>query len=89
MKIKWFIFADLVHFTASSTGRVVTLDRRIGRLLWEKDLGSPVVAIYVLDPDGLLAAPFSSLAHDTLTHLASHFSTHEHPFSTQAAHIQL
>ncbi|XP_012535031.2 serine/threonine-protein kinase/endoribonuclease IRE1 [Monomorium pharaonis] len=52
---------DLVHFTASSTGRVVTLDRRLGRILWKLDLKSPVIAMYTVTKDGLLTIPFKSI----------------------------
>lgn len=78
-----------MHFTASSAGHVVTLDRRIGRLVWERDFGSPVVAIYLMDPDGLVAAPFTSLSHETLGHFAEHFSTQKEPFKNQPPNLQL
>jgi serine/threonine-protein kinase/endoribonuclease IRE1 len=57
---------DLAHFTASSTGRVVTLDRRRGRVLWELNLKTPVIAIYIVTKDGLLAIPFKSIADSLL-----------------------
>lgn len=57
---------DLAHFTASSTGRIVTLDRRGGRVLWELNLKSPVIAMYIVAKDGLLALPFKSIADSLL-----------------------
>ena len=33
---------DLAHFTTSSTGKVLTLDRHSGELLWQNDFNSPV-----------------------------------------------
>ncbi|EZA61735.1 hypothetical protein DMN91_004412 [Ooceraea biroi] len=57
---------DLAHFTASSTGRVVTLDRRGGRVLWDLNLKSPVIAMYIVTKDGLLTIPFKSIADSLL-----------------------
>lgn len=56
---------DLAHFTASSTGQVVTLDR-FGNILWNIDLGSPVIAMYTISKDGLMTLPFNSVADNTL-----------------------
>lgn len=69
---------DLAHFSTSSTGKVLTLDRHTGDLLWEQDFNSPVVGIYGLVQDvsnpsdgiGLYALPFTSLSEDTLQNLA-------------------
>ncbi|XP_043279722.1 serine/threonine-protein kinase/endoribonuclease IRE1 isoform X2 [Venturia canescens] len=65
---------DLVHFTTSSTGRVVTLDGRLGIALWELDLGSPVIGAYTFSKDGLVTVPFTSVAEGTLTNLLQTFS---------------
>lgn len=62
---------DLVHFTTSSTGRVVTLDRRLGRILWKLDLKSPVIAMYTVTKDGLLTVPFTSIADSLLEKFAT------------------
>ncbi|XP_035725102.1 serine/threonine-protein kinase/endoribonuclease IRE1-like [Vespa mandarinia] len=66
---------DLIHFTTSSTGRVVTLDRRQGTILWQLDLESPVIATYTVTQDGLLTLPFTSVAEGTLDNLLGHFVT--------------
>ncbi|XP_011300602.1 serine/threonine-protein kinase/endoribonuclease IRE1 [Fopius arisanus] len=66
---------DLVHFTTSSTGRVVTLDRRQGMVLWELDLNSPVIGIYTMSKDGLVTIPFTSVAQGTLDNLLQRFSS--------------
>lgn len=65
---------NLVHFASSSTGRLVTVDRR-GMLMWDINLNSPLVAAYIVDPQGLLVAPFTSVANHTLTHFATEIST--------------
>ena len=72
---------DLAHFTTSSSGKVLTLDRHSGDLLWQQDFNSPVVGMYGLIHDvtnvpnvnviGLVDVPFTSLAVETLQNLAS------------------
>lgn len=56
---------DLLHITGSSTGCVVTLDKRL-KILWELDLKSPVIAMYTVTKDGLLRIPFTSVADSFL-----------------------
>lgn len=82
------IFLELVHFTSSSSGRLVTMDRRRGSVLWDNDLGSPIIAAYILDKEGLLTAPFTSLANHTLAQLATHFLTHQQPFKSEPNHMK-
>lgn len=73
---------DLAHFSTSSTGKVLTLDRHSGDLLWQNDFHSPVVGMYSLIHDisnpsdgiGLVSVPFTSLSIDTLQNLASKLS---------------
>ncbi|KZC13752.1 PREDICTED: serine/threonine-protein kinase/endoribonuclease IRE1 [Dufourea novaeangliae] len=65
---------DLVHFTTSSTGRIVTVDRRLGIVLWELDVQSPVIAVYVVRKEGLLTIPFTSVADGTLDLLLKRFA---------------
>ncbi|XP_072763557.1 serine/threonine-protein kinase/endoribonuclease IRE1 [Anoplolepis gracilipes] len=49
---------NFLHYTTSSTGRVVTLDK-FGNNLWKLDLKSPVIAVYIVTKDGLQAIPFT------------------------------
>lgn len=65
---------DLVHFATSSTGRIVTVDRRLGIILWELDVQSPVIAVYIVREDGLLTVPFTSVADQTLNLLLKRFA---------------
>ncbi|KAK1129786.1 hypothetical protein K0M31_019497 [Melipona bicolor] len=65
---------DLVHFATSSTGRIVTVDRRLGIILWELDVQSPVIAVYIVREDGLLTVPFTSVADQTLNLLLERFA---------------
>lgn len=69
-------FLDLVHFTSSSSGKILTLNRRRGNLLWERDFNSPVVAIYLLSLEGLIKVPFTSLSNHTIHYLASEIEAH-------------
>lgn len=80
---------ELVHFTSSSNGRVVTLDKIRGSVLWDHDLGSPIIGVYTVEKEGLLAVPFTSMANHTLAHLASHFLSHQQPFSSEPTHMKL
>nr|CAD7261171.1 unnamed protein product [Timema shepardi] len=66
---------DLVHFVASSTGHAMTLDRRLGSLMWEGDYGSPVIAMYLLENEGLTSVPFTSVADETLNHLLTRLTS--------------
>ncbi|XP_003699825.1 serine/threonine-protein kinase/endoribonuclease Ire1 isoform X2 [Megachile rotundata] len=65
---------ELVHFTTSSTGRIVTVDRRLGVVLWELDVQSPVIAVYIVEEGGLLTVPFTSVADETLDLLLKRFA---------------
>ncbi|KAK9885458.1 hypothetical protein WA026_010953 [Henosepilachna vigintioctopunctata] len=69
---------ELVLFSSSSTGKTLALDRRRGQFLWELDLQSPVVGAYLLDSEGLLSAPYTTLANHTISYLSSNvFSNNE------------
>ncbi|XP_058791502.1 serine/threonine-protein kinase/endoribonuclease IRE1 isoform X2 [Phymastichus coffea] len=61
----------LAHFTASSSGQVVTLDSE-GNILYDIDLGSPVIAVYAISKDGLITVPFTSVAESTINGLLKH-----------------
>nr|XP_034191794.1 serine/threonine-protein kinase/endoribonuclease IRE1 isoform X2 [Osmia lignaria] len=65
---------EMVHFTTSATGRIVTVDRRLGVVLWELDVQSPVIAVYIVREDGLLTVPFTSVADETLDLLLKRFA---------------
>lgn len=53
----------------------MTLDRRLGMILWELDLESPIIAMYTITKDGLLlTVPFTSIAEGTLDSLLGRFA---------------
>ncbi len=60
----------MVHFMGSSSGRVITMDRRTHTHLWSGKYESPVIGVYLLDSDGLISCPFTSVAEETLDALA-------------------
>ncbi|KAJ8935645.1 hypothetical protein NQ318_010553 [Aromia moschata] len=66
---------NLVHFTSTSSGRLITLNRRTGDLLWDEDLNSPVIRIYLLDPEGLMSVPFTSMANHTISYFMTQLLT--------------
>ncbi|KAK8755816.1 hypothetical protein V5799_001475 [Amblyomma americanum] len=58
---------DLAHFTSSEGGRVLTFNKETGDFLWERELGSPVVAVYdVGEESSLRRLPFTPVAQRTL-----------------------
>lgn len=68
-----FSFVELVHFTSPSSGTVLTYERATGELLWQKQLNSPVVALYSVDytHSSLISVPFTSIASETLNRLTT------------------
>ncbi len=59
----------LAHFTDSSSGNLVTLDSTTGAIQWERQIGSPVVALYRLEDDGIVSVPFTSVSKETMGNL--------------------
>lgn len=52
---------------------MVTLDRKLGKVLWELDLESPVIAAYSIRKDGLITVPFTSVGEETLGNMLERF----------------
>lgn len=44
----------------------VTLNRQSGSFMWQKDLSSPVIAVFLLSSDGLLSVPFTTVSDGAL-----------------------
>lgn len=59
-------FPEFLHFSGSNSGLTVTLDRKTGSYIWQKDLSSPVVAVFLLSSDGLLSVPFTTVSDGAL-----------------------
>ncbi|XP_063881427.1 serine/threonine-protein kinase/endoribonuclease IRE1-like isoform X2 [Scylla paramamosain] len=65
---------DLVHYTSTGEGSILTVDQRTGSLLWTLEMDSPLVAMYLLGPDGsLLTVPITTVAPQTLEHFIREF----------------
>lgn len=72
----------MVHFTDSSTGSLLTLDKETGSLLWETPFQSPVVAMYLVQDDGIVSVPFTSVSKETMENLLEHSEEPDDSWST-------
>jgi len=68
---------DLAHFTDSSTGSLISLDKNTGSVQWETQFSSPVVAMYQLASDSIASIPFTSVSIETLDNLMQQFQSPE------------
>eukprot|EP00092_Neocalanus_flemingeri_P031372 GFUD01034075.1.p1 GENE.GFUD01034075.1~~GFUD01034075.1.p1 ORF type:complete len:1174 (-),score=191.56 GFUD01034075.1:154-3675(-) len=68
---------DLAHFTDSSTGALISLDKNTGSVQWETQFNSPVVAMYQLASDSIASIPFTSVSIETLDNLMQQFQSPE------------
>ncbi|XP_054989349.1 serine/threonine-protein kinase/endoribonuclease IRE1 [Sorex araneus] len=57
------------HFVSNGDGLVVTVDSESGDVLWIQNYGSPVVAFYVWQREGLRKVPHVNVAVETLRYL--------------------
>lgn len=58
---------EFIHVTSSTSGKIVTMNRKSGEFLWEKlDIKSPIISIFLLGRDGLLSVPFTTVAEDVI-----------------------
>lgn len=55
----------------------MTLDRNTGKIQWELQIGSPVVAMYRMDGKGIASVPFTSVSKETLNNLMDKFNAAE------------
>ncbi|KAF5891401.1 serine/threonine-protein kinase/endoribonuclease IRE1-like, partial [Clarias magur] len=67
------------HFTSSSDGLVVTVDRDSGDMLWMQKFESPVAGVYLWIQDSLRRVPHLTVATETLRYLTFMAqNTHSH-----------
>ncbi|KAF4532401.1 hypothetical protein B566_EDAN003853 [Ephemera danica] len=59
------------HFATNALGRVVTLNRNSGKILWQQEFESPAVAMYQVQGEVLVSVPFTSVGIDTLESMQS------------------
>nr|XP_013098827.1 unnamed protein product [Stomoxys calcitrans] len=55
---------EYLHLTTTTNGNILTLDRKKGKFVWKNDLSSPVVAAFLLGPEGLLSVPFTTVSDE-------------------------
>lgn len=72
-----FFLSDFAHFTDSSRGELVTIDRKSGRVDWKIQIGSPIVALFRVEGDGIVHTPFTSVSRETLHNLLEQFDSPE------------
>lgn len=83
------IFVEYLHFASSSTGRIVTIDRRTNELLWELNMNSPLASVYLLDLDGLISVPFTIMANHSLSNLAMELAEYPLSYQSQSGFMKL
>ncbi|XP_064116017.1 serine/threonine-protein kinase/endoribonuclease IRE1-like isoform X2 [Macrobrachium nipponense] len=73
---------DLVHYTSTGEGSVLTIDQTgslQGSFALDSRIGSPLVAMYQLSPNGgLLSVPTTTVASQTLHHFTEEFMQLSH-----------
>lgn len=58
---------EFIHVTSSTSGKIVTMNRKTGEFIWERsDIESPIIAIFLLGRDGFLSVPFTTVAEDII-----------------------
>ncbi|VDK44661.1 unnamed protein product [Anisakis simplex] len=57
------------HFASAPDGRLITVDGSTGAILWERNFGSTIVAIYLLQTDGLHNLRYTVLGKETMEEL--------------------
>ncbi|XP_055609456.1 serine/threonine-protein kinase/endoribonuclease ire-1-like [Uranotaenia lowii] len=57
---------EFLHLTSSSSGLTATFEQKRGTPLWQKDLSTPVVAVFLLGIEGLLSVPFQTVSDEVL-----------------------
>ena len=63
----------LEYFADCTTGSLVALDKNTGMILWDIELGSPIVGFYVVQGDGIVKLPVTSVSEETLKSLLEDF----------------
>ncbi|RVE44453.1 hypothetical protein evm_010857 [Chilo suppressalis] len=79
----------IIHFASTSSGRLMSFDRKTGDLVWSHNFETPVVAAYLLDREGLISVPFNSIGDDTLDHIMEDATTLRNGQSIKNSNIEL
>lgn len=62
---------EYLHLSSSESGALATFERKTGKLVWQKKLTSPVIAVFLLGPEGLLSVPFHTVSETGLQEAVS------------------
>ena len=65
---------DLEHYADCSGGSLAALNKRSGELRWNIQIGSPVVGLYLVEGDGIVDLPVTSVSKETLSTLINHIN---------------
>lgn len=60
---------EFIHVTSSTTGKVITMNKKSGNFLWKlgDDIStSPIVAIFILSKEGFLSVPFTTVSENVI-----------------------
>ena len=68
---------SIAYFTDSSQGNLVKLDKLTGSVQWQSPIGSPIVALFRVEGDGIVQSPLTSMSVETLENLIGHFQSKE------------
>ncbi|CAG9786257.1 unnamed protein product [Diatraea saccharalis] len=79
----------IIHFASTSSGRLMSFDRKTGDLVWSHNFETPVVATYLLDREGLISVPFNSIGDDTLDHIMEDATTLRNGQGIKNSNIEL
>ena len=60
------------HYADCSRGSLAALDKKSGEIKWEIEVGSPVVGLYLVEGDGVVNLPVTSVSKETLSNLIGH-----------------
>jgi serine/threonine-protein kinase/endoribonuclease IRE1 len=77
------LFYPYYHFTSSSDGLLITLDKRSGELIWKLKLTNPIVAIYLHQNEQLYKLNFAVFSIEALTSLQNESNRYKLLFNEQ------
>ncbi|KAB7504891.1 Serine/threonine-protein kinase/endoribonuclease IRE1 [Armadillidium nasatum] len=70
---------DLIHYTATGEGSILTVDQKTGIPIWNMEFESPVVAMYIIDTaSSLTSVPLTTVTSHTLQRLSCNLKEFSH-----------
>ena len=68
----FFLWENKTKSLSNFRGELVTLDRNSGKVEWKLEIGSPIVALFRVEGNGIVQAPFTSVSKETLHNWLAH-----------------